>query len=113
MLDSVREVVDSVEARKVYGTPIERDGMTVLPVAKIRSGGGAGGSHASGHDGQQGSEGEGGGMGVAAKPLGVFVIREGKVQWQPALDLNKVILGGQIVVGIALLTLRAYLKHRR
>lgn len=112
MLESVREVIDSVEARKVYGTPIERDGMTVLPVAKIRGGGGAGGSHTAGQD-MPGAEGEGGGMGMAAKPLGVFVIREGQVSWQPALDLNKVILGGQILAGIALLTLRAYLKHRR
>ena len=112
MLDSVQEVIDSAQAGKVFGAPIERDGMTVLPVAKVRGGGGAGsGSAASGE--RAGEQGGGAGVGVMAKPLGVFVIRNGKVSWQPALDLNRVILGGQVVLALALLTLRTYLKKRR
>jgi uncharacterized spore protein YtfJ len=112
MLNSVQEVIDSAQAGKVFGEPIERDGMTVLPVAKVRGGGGGGGSHGAGQ--QEGEAGGGGaGVGMMAKPLGVFVIREGKVMWQPAVDLNRVILGGQIVGALALLTLRAFLKNRR
>jgi uncharacterized spore protein YtfJ len=111
MLDSVQEVIDSAQAGKVFGEPIERDGMTVLPVAKVRGGGGVGGPGITGED--AGKAGGGAGMGMTAKPLGVFVIRDGKVSWQPALDLNKVILGGQVVAGLALLALRTYLKRRR
>ena len=112
MLDSVQEVIDSAQAGKVFGAPIVRDGMTVVPVAKVQGGGGggSGGATQGAHAGETGS---GGGVGVMAKPLGVFVLREGKVSWQPALDLNKVILGGQVVVALALLTLRTYLKKRR
>jgi uncharacterized spore protein YtfJ len=112
MLDSVQEVIDSAQAGKVFGAPIERDGMTVLPVAKVKGGGG-GGSGGATQGVHAGESGGGAGVGVMAKPLGVFVIRDGKVSWQPALDLNKVIMGGQIVVAIALLTLRTYLKKRR
>jgi hypothetical protein len=51
-------------------------------------------------------------MGTSAKPLGVFVIKDGNVGWRPAVDVNKVIVGGQIVVIAALLTIRAMIKAR-
>lgn len=58
--------------------------------------------------------GGGGGFGVRAAPLGVYVVREGRVSWQPALDLNRAILGGQLVGALALLVLaRAARKRRR
>ena len=118
MLDSVQEVIDSAQAGKVFGEPIERDGMTVVPVAKVQGGGGAGGGGAikgqpAGEAGTGTGTGSGAGVGVMARPLGVYVIRGGKVRWQPALDLNKVILGGQVVLALGLLTLRTYLKKRR
>ncbi|GIG27125.1 hypothetical protein [Cellulomonas denverensis] len=46
-----------------------------------------------------------GAFGTQIRPLGVYVVRDGDVSWQPAMDLNRVILGGQIVgalVGTAL-----------
>jgi uncharacterized spore protein YtfJ len=70
-----------MEARLVYGEPIERDGATFLPVAKVRGGGDTDGNG-------------GGGFGLIAKPAGMYVIRGGNATWQPALDLNMVILGG-------------------
>jgi hypothetical protein len=51
-------------------------------------------------------------VGTSAKPLGVFVIKEGNVGWRPAVDVNKVIVGGQIVVVVALLMIRAMIKAR-
>jgi hypothetical protein len=51
-------------------------------------------------------------MGVAAKPLGVFVIRDGRVGWRSAVDMNKVIIGAQIVAVVALLTVRTLIKAR-
>lgn len=44
--------------------------------------------------------GGGGGYGLQVKPLGVYVVSAEGTRWQPVLDLNKAILGGQ-VVGIA------------
>jgi hypothetical protein len=55
----------------------------------------------------------GGGLGLSAKPLGVFVVRDGRVSWRPAIDVNRVILGSQIVAVVALLVVRSILKGRR
>jgi hypothetical protein len=34
------------------------------------------------------------------------------VSWRPAVDLNRIVLGGQIVAIVALLTIRAIVKAR-
>jgi uncharacterized spore protein YtfJ len=110
ILDRLREVVDSASAGRVFGTPITHGGVVVLPAAKV--GGGAGGGSGPAEEGEEPS-GTGGGFGVSAKALGVFVIDErGKVHWQPALDINRIILGGQIVAVTALLVARAVLRMR-
>ena len=49
---------------------------------------------------------------MSAKALGVFVLRDGKVSWRPAVDVNKIIVGGQIVAVTALLVARAVLTAR-
>ena len=109
VMETLREVIDSASADRVFGTPVSLDGLTVLPVAKV-SGGGGGGAGNTPDDTEGG--GTGGGMGVAAKPLGVFVIKNGQVGWRPAIDVNRVIVGGQIVAVVALLTIRAWIKAR-
>ena len=53
--------------------------------------------------GQEG-HGGGGGYGVHVKAVGVFVVDETGAHWQPALDLNRVILGGQLVLAAVLST---------
>jgi uncharacterized spore protein YtfJ len=95
--------LEGMHVKRVFGEPIERDGALFVPTAKIRGGGGGGGD----------AEGNGGaGFGLTAKPAGMYVIRDGKATWQPALDVNRVILGGQIVAIVALLVLRSILKRR-
>jgi uncharacterized spore protein YtfJ len=111
VLETIREVVDGAAAGKVFGAPITYDGLTVLPVAKVSGGGGGGSGTGPAQDGHD-TGGSGGGMGTSAKPLGVFVIKEGSVAWRPAVDVNKVIVGSQIVAVAALLTLRALINLR-
>jgi hypothetical protein len=41
------------------------------------------------------------------------VISGNDVRWQPAVDVNRAIIGGQIVAIVALLVLRSVLKARR
>jgi hypothetical protein len=43
----------------------------------------------------------------------VFVLRNGRVSWRPAVDINRVILGGQIVAIVALLVIRGLARARR
>lgn len=111
VLETLRQVVDDTTAGRVFGTPVEHDGVVVLPAAKV--GGGAGGGSGTGPapDGRE-SGGTGGGFGVSAKPMGVFVIGGGKVRWRPAIDVNRIILGGQIVVITGLLVVRGILRAR-
>ena len=100
---TMQRTIDGMQPKQVYAEPIERDGVIFLPAAKVRGGGGAGGD----------TEGNGGGgFGLTAKPAGMFVIRNGDAEWRPALDLNRVILGGQLVAIIALLVLRSILRRR-
>ena len=47
-----------------------------------------------------------------ARPAGAFVIRGEDVDWRPAIDVNRVILGGQLIAVAALLLARAVVKSR-
>jgi uncharacterized spore protein YtfJ len=98
---------DVVTVRATIGDPVHQDGVVVLPVAKIRGGAGGG-------TGQEapGKEGKGAGFGVTSTPIGAFVIKDGSVSWRPAVDVNKIILGGQVVAIVALLTIRAIVRYR-
>ena len=50
------------------------------------------------------NEGHGGGGGYAThvKAVGVFVVDDTGTHWQPTLDVNRVILGGQLVAAAVL-----------
>ena len=98
---------DALTVRRVFGEPIERGGVLVVPVAKVMGGAGSG----AGEEG--GAGGWGGGWGGAAAPAGVYVIDGQDVRWEPALDLNRVILGGQIALVVGLLVARSILRARR
>jgi hypothetical protein len=87
---------DAMTARRVFGEPFEADGATILPVAVVGGGGGGG------VRGQQG----GVGYGMGARPAGVYVIRNGRVSWRPAVNVNWIVAGGQLVAIVALLALR-------
>ncbi len=80
----------SLSARRIYGRPYERDGVTVIPAAKISGGYGGGGGSAP-----DSSQGSGFGMGLHGRPVGAFVIANGKVRWKPALDMTSVVLRAQ------------------
>jgi hypothetical protein len=94
----------TMSADRVFGTPFEREGATILPVATVAGGGGGG---------EKGA-GEGGvGFGVKARAAGIYVIKEGRATWRPAVNVNLVIAGGQLVALAGLMTLRAYLMRPR
>jgi hypothetical protein len=70
-------------AAAVYGSPVERDGVTVIPVARVAWGVGAGGGSGNGPDGQGSGSGEGGGGGVSASPVGFIEIKNGTAEFRP------------------------------
>jgi uncharacterized spore protein YtfJ len=74
---------EAITVKRVYGDPIEGEGVTIVPAAVVQGGGGGGGD----------SEGNGGGgFGLQARPAGAWVIRDGEASWKPAVDLNRVAL---------------------
>lgn len=114
-----RAVADLLTVRRVFGEPVREDGVTVIPVARVMGGSGGGGSSSpaarSTEGGAGGAEasGSGGGLGIQVRPLGVYVVRGSEVTWQPALDLQRIITGGQAVGALAILTVLVGLLRRR
>lgn len=104
MMTTARE---AITVRRVFAEPYEKDGATVIAAAIVAGGGGGGG----GHD-DHGSEGEGGGFGLSARPAGAYVIRDGRVLWRPAVDVNRLV-GTIGAVLIAHLFTRARITRAR
>ncbi|MET0831875.1 MAG: spore germination protein GerW family protein [Acidimicrobiia bacterium] len=107
--DVINQARDAMTVKRVFGDPYEKDGVTMIPAAKVQ--GAVGGGAGQGPE-EQGS-GSGGGYAVNARPVGAYVVRDGELSWQPALDLNRVILGGQVVAIFALLVIGGVLRARR
>jgi uncharacterized spore protein YtfJ len=96
--DVVAKARDAITVKRVFGAPYERDGITVIPAAAI--GGGAGGG---GGEDTEGGTGSGGGFGITARPVGAYVIKNGEVRWEPAMDITRVALRGQALAAAAIL----------
>jgi len=107
--ETIERATDAMTVKRVYGEPYEKNGVTIIPAARVQ--GGAGGGGGEGPEGQ--GRGSGSGFGVNARPVGAFVIRGEDVEWRPAIDVNRVILGGQIVgLLFTLFVLRSIVKAR-
>jgi uncharacterized spore protein YtfJ len=106
--DVIRQAPEALTVKRVFGEPYEKNGVTMIPVAKVQ--GGAGGGGGEGPEGV--SKGSGGGFGINARPVGAFLIRGDEMTWKPTIDLNRIVLGGQIVAIVALLTIRSIVKAR-
>ncbi len=80
----------TASAHAVFGAPIERDGVTVVPVARVRYGVGGGGGRGQGRkkrgaDGAQ-QVGYGQGGGLQAAPVGYIEIRGGQATYRRIAD---------------------------
>lgn len=90
---------DAVTVRRVYGDPVERDGVTLVPAAWVVGGAGGGGD----------AEGNGGGgFGIAGRPVGAWVISDGEVRWRPAPDVTMLAVAGALALVVAARMLRRY-----
>ena len=78
----------------------------------MRVAGGAGGGGGQGsHEGDTG-RGFGTGFGVQARAIGVYEVRGSNVVWKPAVDVNRLARGGQILGGIAIVCATLVLRRR-
>jgi len=112
VLDQAR---DSLSVKRVFGDPIERNGVTVIPVARILGGvGGGGGSEDSPSADAPGTSAAAGGiglgLGMAAGPVGAYVIRGEEVEWVPAIDVGRLTAVGAVIAIVGMLVLRSIVK---
>lgn len=99
----VRELIDSLmtdpDTSRVYGQPIETaDGATVIPVATVRA------RSKPGTDDTR--------FRLAARPVGVFVIKDGTATWVPAVDASRIAVIG-VLTGLIAATLGTLAMVRR
>ena len=91
--EALQSMVNHGTVRTVYGDPITAEGRTIVPVARVRYGFGAGSGKRNGERPEQGG---GGGGGLIAVPVGVVEIsREGtrfipigEEKWKTALAVG-------------------------
>ena len=124
------KAADNLSVRRAFGTPYEKNGMLIIPVAIVAGGGGGGtGRHrhanpaasparppgddatARGitpHD--TGRTEEGGGFGGLVLPSGAYVVKGDQVRWIPAVDLTITVLAS---LGLARMLARTLTRHRR
>jgi uncharacterized spore protein YtfJ len=95
---------DAITVKKVFGDPYEKNGVTVIPAAKVLGGGGGG--EGEGPEGPRAGSGMGSGFGVVAKPAGAYVVHGDEVKWQPAVDVNRIIVGAFALAALALLVVQ-------
>jgi uncharacterized spore protein YtfJ len=107
----IKGVREALGVRQVFGEPVERDGITVIPAATVIGGGGGGGgegaqqpSNTDGEAEPQGQSGVGIGFGGLMWPAGAFEIRHDRVTWRPAIDVTRVLI---VVLTLAIAVVRA------
>ena len=98
----------AAKATTVYGEPVERGGVTVIPVAKARYG--FGGGSGTNNKGEQGS---GGGGGLAVTPIGYIEIKDGHTQFRKIRDPQLLIAALAVGGLFTLLTVRSLGKWLR
>ena len=97
---AIGKAQDAITVKRVYGEPYERNGVVLIPAAAVRGGGGAGG----GTDPANEASGSGIGFGIDARPVGAYVIEDGHVRWEPAVDATGIALRAMLtVLGLAFL----------
>ena len=118
--DLLNKVAQNLSVTRAFGSAYEKDGSMVIPVALVTGGGGAGegsggpasassdeGEHHddTAHNDADQSSGSGGGFGGMVMPVGVYVVKDEKVRWIPAVNANLVII-------VVFITLRMILRAR-
>lgn len=116
----VEDATDKIGAKRIFGEPYEKNGVTIIPAARVMGGAGAGesempqpsGEGVAGEEGTKRPGGAGVGYGMSGRPAGAFVIKGDQVTWMPAVDVNRIVFGAQLVAVVLLLVVRSIVKTR-
>jgi uncharacterized spore protein YtfJ len=103
----VQRLGGSANAATIFGAPLERGDVTVIPVARASYAFGGGSGTKSGE------EGSGGGGGVRVAPVGYIEIRPGVVLYKPIRDWAVLIPALAAGSALALVTARGIVRLLR
>jgi uncharacterized spore protein YtfJ len=118
LADVMDEAKETLGAKGVYGTPYEKNGVTVIPAARVMGGvGGGEGPVPNTTDDEADTDtakfsASGAGFGLSGQPTGAFVIKGNDVRWVPAVDVNRLMFGFQIALIVFFLAIRSIAKSR-
>jgi uncharacterized spore protein YtfJ len=107
--DVIGGITDNSSVARVFGEPIDREGVLIIPVASVRGVFG-GGDGAPVQSGSEQLSGWGGGGAWSATPAGTYVLKNGEMGWVPAVDANRSVLLGYLTGIVALLVLRSIVR---
>jgi uncharacterized spore protein YtfJ len=93
------------QASAVFGEPVERPGLTVIPVAKATWGVGGGSGE------KAGDQGLGGGGGISVAPLGYIEVRDSGAEFKPIRDPRLTAGIGAAALGLAALVAREIVRR--
>ncbi len=94
-----------VRARTIFGEPVEKDGITVIPVARARWAFGFGGNARRKADEDHKGKGIGGGGRVKINPTGYVEVRDGRARFRPIYDpamVTQIIVASGVVAVLVL-----------
>ncbi len=100
VFENIRGTRDAISVKRVFGDSYEVEGVTVIPVARVAGGAGGGGGEGVDDEADKGT-GFGTGFGIGARPVGVYEVRDGVVEWRPAIDVTRIVKGAQVLAGLA------------
>jgi uncharacterized spore protein YtfJ len=105
LVDSAR---DTLTVQRVFGDPIDHNGVEVIPAARLRGGAGGGGGSETAEEGSTG--GSGGGFGLVAAPAGAFVVNGDDVRWVAAVNRERIAMAALGLAACALLVIRSIMR---
>jgi uncharacterized spore protein YtfJ len=111
----IEQANTALAVKRVFGEPYEKNGVTVITAARIVGGMGGGegeGMPGSSESGPEVGRGSGGGFGMLGGPAGAYVIKGDSVSWVPAIDVNRLLFGFQVVMIVFFLTVRSIARAR-
>ncbi|MCC9168093.1 spore germination protein GerW family protein [Pontibacter harenae] len=98
----------------IYGEPVERDGITVIPVSKAMYGFGGGGGAGTKVDGE--GSGSGGGGGMVLVPVGFIEMKEGSSRFRTIRDpqtVVKIVAIGSLALLLTTKSIVSIFKNKR
>jgi hypothetical protein len=102
--DVMATLTNRLGKHQVFGPPVQHGSTTLVPVAYVR----ASTARSKGRADHADS-----GTKLVARPAGAWVIvDDDRVSWRPAVDVNRIVRGGQLALAAVLIAVAVAFRRR-